>query len=118
MMMMNYGKTAHCAGSGQKVGMNGWLASGSMYFYMQGSVGAQGHLKVPFGCDCSQPLICYCKDFDFKVFDGGVAALVTGKMPKPLYLSGQFGCYYNILGKVSGSFNYDYTYGEDCNIVN
>lgn len=116
MMMMNYGKDAYCSGNGQKVGMNGWLASGSMYFYMQGSVGISGKLKWLPGCDCNNT-VCFCSDFDIPVFSGGVAAIVSGKIPKPLYLSGQFGCYYNILGKVSGSFNYDYTYGEDCNIV-
>lgn len=117
MMMMNYGKNAYCSGSGQKVGMNGWLASGAMYFYMQGSVGVQGHLNWTSGCECGKGCVV-CADFNKTIFDGGVAAMVSGKMPKPLYLSGQFGCYYNILGKVSGSFNYDYTYGEDCNIVN
>lgn len=117
MMMMNYGQTAHCSGSGQKVGLNGWLASGNMYFYMQGNVGIKGDLKWQPGCDCSKAA-CFCKDFDFNIFNGGVAAIVSGKMPKPLYLSGTFGCYYEIFGKVSGSFNYDYTYGEDCNIIN
>lgn len=117
MMMMNYGQTAHCSGSGQKVGLNGWLASGSMYFYMQGAVGVSGNIRFLPDCNCDDSW-CYCSNFDLKVFDGGVAAIVIGKMPKPLYLSGQFGCYYNILGKISGSFNYDYSYGEDCNIVN
>lgn len=117
MMMMNYGQTAHCSGSGQKVGLNGWLASGSMYFYMQGAVGVSGNIHFLPDCNCDNNW-CLCKDFDIKVFDGGVAAIVSGKMPKPLYLSGQFGCYYNILGQISGSFNYDYSYGEDCNIIN
>lgn len=117
MMMMNYGMNAHCAASGQKVGLNGWLASGSMYFYMQGSVGCSGNFKWLPDCNCETPW-CYCEKFDLKVFDGGVAAIVSGKVPKPLYLSGQFGCYYNILGQISGSFNYDYSYGEDCSIVN
>lgn len=117
LMLMNYGNNAYCSGSGEKVGLNGWLASGSMYFYMQGGISIYGNIKFPSGCDCEKET-CLCKDFDITVFSGGVAALVTGKMPKPLYLSGQFACYYNILSKISGSFNYDYTYGEDCNIVN
>lgn len=117
MMMMNYGPNAYCSGSGQKVGLNGWLASGNMYFYMQGNVGVKGDLKWQPGCDCDK-VTCLCASFDFNVFNGGVAALVSGKMPKPLYLSGTFACYYDILEKVSGSFNYDYSYGEDCNIVN
>ncbi len=116
LMLMNYGN-ATCQGSGQKVGMNGWLASGSMYIYLQGSVGVKGDIKWTPGCDCDKKT-CFCKSFDFTVFDAGVAAIVSGKMPKPVYLSGQFGCYYNILGKISGSFNYDYQYGSDCVIVN
>ena len=116
MMMMNYGN-ATCAGSGQKVGMNGWLASGSMYIYMQGSVGVRGNIKFLPGCDCDKKT-CFCKEFNQTIFDAGVAAIVSGKMPKPVYLSGQIGCYYNILDKVSGNFNFDYEYGSDCTIVN
>lgn len=116
MMLMNYGN-ATCAGSGQKVGMNGWLASGNMYIYMQGSVGVRGNLKWLPGCDCEKKL-CLCKEFNQTIFDAGVAAIVSGKMPKPVYLSGQIGCYYNIMDKVSGNFNFDYQYGSDCNIVN
>jgi hypothetical protein len=84
---------------------------------MQGSVGVSGNIKFLPDCNCESNW-CYCSDFNIKIFDGGVAAIVSGKMPKPLFLSGQFGCYYNILGKISGNFNYDYSYGEDCNIVN
>ena len=116
MMLMNYGN-ATCQGTGQKVGMNGWLASGDMYIYLQGGVGIKGDIKFVPGCDCSKTL-CFCKSFDFNVFDAGVAAIVSGKMPKPIYLSGQFGCYYSIFDKISGSFNFDYKYGEDCTIVN
>lgn len=117
LMMMNYGKSAYCSGSGQKIGMGGWLASGSMYFYMQGGVAVHGDLKWPVGCDC-EDAVCLCKGFDITVFSGGVAALLNGKGPKPLYFAGSFACHYQILSKVSGSFNYEYSYGEDCNIVN
>jgi hypothetical protein len=116
MMLMNYGN-ATCSGTGQKVGMNGWLASGNMYIYLQGSVGVKGSLKWTPGCDCDK-VVCLCKDFNTTIFDGGAAAIISGKMPKPVFLQGQIGCYYNILDKVSGSFNFQYTYGSDCNIVN
>lgn len=117
MMMMNYGTNAHCAENGNKAGLNGWVASGDMYIYLQGSVGVKGSISWPPGCDCKNP-ICYCKDFDLKIFDAGIAAMVNGKMPKPVFASGQFACYYDILGKVSGNFNFDYTYGNDCSVVN
>jgi hypothetical protein len=116
MMLMNYGN-ATCSGSGQKVGMNGWLASGNMYIYLQGSVGVKGDLTWSPGCDCEKKT-CFCKEFNKTIFDAGVAAIISGKMPKPVFLQGQLGCYYNILDKVSGNFNFDYTYGADCNIVN
>jgi hypothetical protein len=101
MMLMNFGPNAHCSGSSDKVGMNGWLASGSMYIYVQGQVGIKGEYLG--------------KDFNFKIMDVGVAAIVQGKLPKPVYLYGALGCQYNVLGGlVKGSFTFDYEYGSNC----
>lgn len=116
MMMMNYGSNATCSGTSDPVGMNGWQAGGSMYLFMQGNVGIKGHVVVPKGCDCEKKA-CFCSDFDITVFDAGVAALVNGKLPKPIYFSGQFACNYNIFGKVQGNFDFNYEFGKDCNPV-
>jgi len=116
MMMMNYGSNARCENSSEKVGMNGWLAGGGMYIFLQGNVGVKGHIHFTPNCDCEKKL-CLCKDFDFNVFNAGVAAMVNGKLPKPLYFSGSFACHYNILEKIDGTFNFNYEYGNDCNPV-
>ena len=93
--------------------MNGWLASGTMYLYMQGSVGIKGNIHFLPGCNCDK-FWCVCEDFDLKIFDAGVAAMVGGKLPKPIYFYGEFGCYYEILGVVKGNFNFNYEFGNDC----
>jgi len=101
MMLMNFGPNSHCSGSSDKVGMNGWLASGSMYIYLQGQVGIKGEF--------------WGKNFDFKIMDVGVAAIVQGKLPKPVYLYGALGCHYNVLGGlVKGNFTFNYEYGNNC----
>ncbi|TAL59348.1 MAG: hypothetical protein EPN85_09530, partial [Bacteroidetes bacterium] len=111
MMMIDYGPNGYCSGnSNEKIGLNGMLATGGMYLYMQGSVGVKGDIHFLPECNCKRRL-CACSDFNFKVFELGVAAIVTGKLPKPLYFSGQFGCNYEILGLVKGNFNFDYDYG-------
>ncbi|MBN8703120.1 MAG: hypothetical protein J0M08_08645 [Bacteroidetes bacterium] len=118
MMLMNYGSNSYCDNdASQKVGLNGWQASGNMYLYMQGNVGVKGNIRFLPGCNCDNENICFCRNFDFTVFDLGVAAIVGGKLPKPIYFYGQIGCYYNIFGKVSGTFNFHFDYGSNCNPV-
>lgn len=100
MMLMNYGPNAHCSGSTDKVGMNGWLAGGSLYIYLNGIVGAQGRVLG--------------QDFDVVILQVGVAAIVGGKLPKPVYLYGALGVNYNILGIIKGNMNVDFHFGHDC----
>jgi hypothetical protein len=117
MMMIDYGSNGYCSGDmNDKIGLNGYLANGNMYLYMQGAVGAKGNIHFIPDCKCKN-ITCLCQDFDITVFSAGVAAIVSGKLPKPLYFSGQIGCNYNILGAVKGNFNFNYTYGKNCSPI-
>ncbi len=116
MMLMNYGSSATCSGTNDKVGMNGWQAGGSMYIFLQGKVGVKGNIVFPKGCDCEKKS-CFCSDFDITIFDASAAAMVNGKLPKPIYFNGQLACNYNILGKIKGNFDFEFEFGKDCNPV-
>lgn len=133
MMMANYGENAHCQGSDDKIGMNGWLAEGNMYLAMNGGVSINGSFKFPSNCPSSYQLHpcgkghCCCitvnvpciinGTFSYNVFSAGVAAIVSAKGPKPVYFAGAVNCNYNIFDKVNGNFNYDFSYGTNCTPV-
>ncbi len=134
MMMTNYGENAHCSGGNDKIGMNGWLAEGSMYLAMNGNVSIQGSYKFPSNCPQSYqthllcgPGHCCCVGvtipciidggFDITVFSAEVNAVVAAKGPKPIYFAGNLNCSYTICDGVSGSFGFDYQYGNNCTPV-
>jgi len=104
MMLANYGANAHCSGTSDKVGLNGWVASGQLFCYLQGGVGLRGKALG--------------EEFDITILSGTVAAILAGKVPKPTYLMGALACEYTILGIIKGSFTFDFKLGNDCTIVN
>jgi hypothetical protein len=104
MMLTNYGANAHCSGSSDQVGLNGWVASGQLYCYLQGGIGIKGKALGA--------------DFDISVLSGSVAAILAGKLPKPSYLTGALACQYSILGIINGNFNFDFELGSICSIIN
>jgi hypothetical protein len=140
MMMINYGKNGYCSNNNEKIGLNGWLAEGSMYLWMSGSLGIKGTVKVPAICytetdgppyPCGtvlKPDVCHDKiripypcledqTFDKPIFTAAVAALVQGKMPKPIYFRGDFVCTYDVFGILHGNYQFNYEYGDDCTPV-
>ncbi|MBA3665016.1 MAG: hypothetical protein H0W61_12520 [Bacteroidetes bacterium] len=131
MMLTDYGPNAHCQGSTNKIGINGSLANGSMYLAMSGGVSINGSFKFPNDCPhsyeshlfcgkhhcCCQSVTLPCLvngNFSYNVFSAGVAAVVAAKGPNPYYFAGDVNCHYNIFDKVTGDFNFDFSYGEDC----
>ncbi len=104
MMMFDYGSNGYCAGNtSEKIGLNGKLASGNMYVYFYANVGVKGKVAG--------------QKFDKTIFSSSVAGMISGRLPKPLYMSGKFKCDYNILDILKGDFDFDYTYGTDCTPV-
>lgn len=129
MMMNDYGENAICGSSEEKVGLNGRLAQGNMYLAMNGAVSISGHFKFPKDCPntykiCDKKGNCCCEttldclidaDFDKTIFNAGFNSIVNASVPKPLYFKGTLNCSYNIFDKETGSLNFDYEYGNNCN---
>jgi hypothetical protein len=99
VMIRDFGN-ATCNGSNDKIGFDGWYASGQAYVFMKGKVG----IKVKG------------KKFDFLSL--GAAALLQAKLPNPTWLKGTLAGNYSVLGGlVSGKFNVKIIIGEECEIV-
>jgi len=103
IMLKNYGN-AHCEGSSEPIGINGWYANGQAYAYMQGELGIQVKLlfikkRIP-------------------IISAGAALLMQAKLPNPTWFSGQMGGYFNVLGGlVKGKYSFKVTLGNDCKII-
>ncbi len=102
LMLKDYGD-AHCVGSSDPVGLNGWYASGQAYAYLQGSVGIK--VKI-FGSSKK-----------ISVFSGGGAVLLQASLPNPIWMKGYLGGKYSVLGGlIKGSFRFKVELGEKCEI--
>jgi hypothetical protein len=99
MMIRDFGN-ASCAGSTEKIGFDGWYASGQAYVFMNGKVG----IKVGG------------QKFDFLSL--GAAALLQAKLPNPTWLKGELAGKYSVLGGwVDGTFNLKIIIGDECEII-
>ncbi len=99
----DYGE-AHCVGSNEPIGMNGWYANGQAYAYLQGELGIQVKLmfvkkKIP-------------------IIKAGAAVLLQAKLPNPSWFRGYVGGYFSVLGGlIKGRFRFKVTIGHECEIV-
>lgn len=98
VMIRDFGN-ATCLGSTDRIGFDGWYASGQAYVFMKGKVG----IKVRG------------KKIDFLSL--GAAALLQAKLPNPTWLKGEMAGRYSVLGGlVSGKFNIKIVVGDECEI--
>ncbi|MCG8207860.1 hypothetical protein [Tenacibaculum finnmarkense] len=103
IMLKNYGD-AHCKGSSEPIGMNGWYANGQAYAYLQGELGLNFKL---FGSKKKIPII-----------SGGGAVLLQARLPNPAWFRGYLGGKYNLLGGlIKGRFRFKIELGDQCEIV-
>ncbi len=103
IMVKDYGD-AHCKGSSEPIGMNGWYANGQAYAYLQGELGLTFRL---FGFKTKIPII-----------SGGGAVLLQARLPNPSWFRGYLGGRFNLLGGlIKGSFRFKVELGEKCEIV-
>ncbi|WP_282080758.1 hypothetical protein [Aquimarina algiphila] len=103
IMLKDYGD-AHCKGSSEQIGLNGWYANGQAYAYLQGEVGLKFKL---FG-----------KRKKITIFAGGGAVLMQARLPNPVWLRGYLGGKYNLLGGlIKGRFRFKVELGDKCEIV-
>ncbi|MEO1051556.1 MAG: hypothetical protein AAFX87_13075 [Bacteroidota bacterium] len=103
IMLRNYGD-AHCAGESDRIGINGWYASGQAYAFLMGSIGVHVKLKFIKG--------------EFEILSIGAAAVLQAKLPNPVWMQGVVGGKFSILGGlVSGNCRFKVTIGKECEIV-
>jgi hypothetical protein len=104
ILLVNYPKEAYCKGSTPPIGINGWYAKGQAYAYLKGEIGIK--IKI-FGIRKK-----------FEILSIAAAALLRAEAPNPLYLEGQAGGRFRLLGGlISGECKFKVTYGEKCEAV-
>jgi hypothetical protein len=103
VMLKDYGD-AHCAGSSEPIGINGWYANGQAYAYLDGKIGIR--VRV-FG-----------RRRNIKILEIGAATILQAKLPNPFWMRGIVGGRFSVLGGlVRGSCKFKLTIGKDCEIV-
>ncbi len=102
LMIRNFGD-ATCRGSEERVGIDGWYATGQLYAYLKGDIGVQ--IKI-FG---SKKKV--------RILEAGIATLAQGQFPNPWYLVGYAGFKVRVLGLVTVKGRLKIVIGEECEIV-
>ena len=83
---------AMCNNPPYRVGMDGWLAQGQVYAYLEANVGMQYNLLFLKG--------------KVKILDAFIGAQLKGQIPNPSLFAGQLTGRYNVLnGLLKGKFN-------------
>ncbi|MBC9932772.1 hypothetical protein [Chitinophaga qingshengii] len=102
IMLKDYGD-AHCKGSSDPIGIDGWYANGQAYVYLQGEVGVKVNLR-------------FIKA-RFPILSGAAAVLMQAKLPNPTWIRGYLGVKFSVLGGlVSGKMRMKVTIGQECEI--
>lgn len=102
LMMKDYG-TASCEGRSGPIGVDGWYANGQAYVGMLATIGIKVRLT-------------FIKK-DIEIFHGAAAAIMQAQGPNPFWMKGTVGGEYRVLnGLVSGSFDFEVTVGDKCEI--
>lgn len=102
LMMRDFGD-AHCLGKSGPLGMDGWYATGQLYAYLQGEIGAQ--IKL-FGIRKR-----------VRILQAGLAVLAQAQLPNPWYMKGYAGVDVRVLGVVRINARLKVIIGEECEIV-
>jgi hypothetical protein len=101
MLLVSVGKDVYCEGHNPPVGISGWYAKGQAFAYMEGQIGIV--VKV------------FKKNKKFEILDIGAAAMLRAEGPNPMYIEGQEGGYFRLLGgMVKGECKFKVTAGEKC----
>jgi len=102
LMIRDFGD-ATCRGSEERVGMDGWYATGQLYAYLQGEIGVQ--IKI-FGFKKRVPIL-----------EAGIATLAQGQFPNPWYVKGYAGIKVRVLGVVTVRARLKIIIGEECELI-
>jgi len=102
-IMHAYYPNAKCVGRPGPIGNNGWYSMGQVYAYLEGEFGVEVDLAFVKG--------------KFPIAYAGVAAMLRGQFPNPIYLNGYVGMRYEILGGlVKGNMRMKFEAGEECEL--
>ncbi len=104
VMAIDYGNNAHCNGSSERAGLNGWFAQGNVYAALWGEVGARGKFLR--------------SEFDIQLLSVSAAALLGGKFPNPSSVQGNMTVHYDFLSVFHGQFDFSFQAGTACSIAN
>ena len=103
IMLRDYG-SMQCAGRSGPFGINGWYAQGQAYAYLGGELGVKVNLGFIKG--------------KFPIIKAGVAAILQAQLPNPVWVQGNLGVNFKILGGlVKGDMRFKFTLGEKCNMT-
>lgn len=103
LMLVDYGSNAHCKGSNDVLGINGWYATGQTYAFVEGDIGIR----------CT----IFKKKKNVSILEVGVATLLQAQLPNPLYMSGEVGGHYSVLGGlIKGDCHFKFDIGKECEI--
>lgn len=102
MNMFDYGSTSCDGGAeSERLGINGWYATGSAYAYFTGTIS----IDVDYWGEVQT----------FKIIDVNAAALLQTGFPNPAWMKGTIGGNYEILGGlVKGNCRYELMIGDKC----
>jgi len=95
--------TTDCEGNetADPVGINGWYAYGQIYAGVEALISI--HVDLAF------------VEKDINILNAGAGAALLGGLPNPTWVKGAVGGYFSILsGTIEGSFNYKFSYGNEC----
>jgi len=102
IMLKDYGD-ASCVGRSGPIGVDGWYANGQAYVGMLATIGVKVRLT-------------FIKK-DIEIFHGAAAAIMQAQGPNPFWMKGTVGGEYRVLnGLISGSFDFEVTVGDKCEI--
>jgi len=102
IMLKDYGDVS-CVGRSGPIGVDGWYANGQAYVGILATIGIKVRLT-------------FIKK-DIEIFHGAAAAVMQAQGPNPFWMKGTVGGRYRVLnGLISGSFDFEVTIGDQCEI--
>lgn len=104
LMLQDYGNVQCANSTSERIGINGWYASGQAWAYLQGSFGIRVNLAFVQG--------------EFEIMQAAMAAVLQAKGPNPFWAGARIAGNYRILGGlVKGSFRMKVELGQECIMV-
>jgi len=104
LMLQNYGNTQCANNHSDRIGINGWYASGQAWAFLQGRFGIRVNLAFVQG--------------EFEIMQVALAAVLQAKGPNPFWAGARIAGRYRILGGlVKGSFRMKVELGQECIMV-